>query len=75
MPFPIDSFGDAFLAGEGIGFIEDHARTCRRCGRESFYGEDGSYKGDDYGEDYLCRRCRDDYGYDEDEEDDRDYLG
>lgn len=64
MPFPIDSFGDAFLAGEVIGFIADHTKTCRRCGRDSFYGEE-DLEHDDRG-DCLCPRCRD--AYDEDDE-------
>ncbi len=63
MPFPIDSFGDAFLAGEVIRFIEDHTKTCRRCGRDSFYGEK-DYEHEDRG-DYLCPRCWD--AYDEDD--------
>lgn len=66
-PFPIDSFGDAFLAGEVIGFIEDHTRTCRRCGREGFYAGNELVDLDDY-DDCLCSRCRDDYDNDEDED-------
>ena len=68
MPFPIDSFGDAFLAGEIIGFIEDHTKTCRHCGRESFYGEDGTFEIDDYVGDYLCPFCREADACEEEEE-------
>jgi hypothetical protein len=64
MSFPIDSFGDAFLAGEVMGFIEDHTRTCRRCGRDSLYTEDDFEEYDDD----VCPRCRDDYDYDKDDD-------
>lgn len=65
MPFPVSSFGDAFLAGEIIGFIEDHTRTCRRCGRDIFYGDEGF---DEYDDD-TCLRCRDGHDYDDEDED------
>jgi len=70
MPFPIDSFGDAFLAGEIIGFITDHVRTCSRCGRETFFDEDDFAGFDDY-HDYLCPRCRDDHDWDDEDDDGR----
>lgn len=64
---PIDSFGDAFLAGEVIGFIENHLKTCRRCGRDVFYGEDSELGlGED--DDYLCPHCRDGHDFDDDDD-------
>ena len=66
MLFPMDSFGGAFLTGEIMGFIEDIARACRKCGRDSFNGEDDLGEFDDYG-DYICPRCRDDYDWDDED--------
>jgi|GEM_PF-5697961 hypothetical protein len=54
-----DSLGDAFLAGEIIGFIEDNTRECRRCGGEVAFDEEGF-------EEYLCPRCLEEEYYDED---------
>lgn len=68
-PFPIDSFGDTFLAGQVIGFIEDHTRTCSKCGRESFYGEEYFDEYDD-SDDYICPHCQDDYNWDDEEYED-----
>lgn len=64
---PPGSFGDAFLTGEIVGFIEDHTRTCCRCGGEVFYGESDFIDLDDY-DDCLCPRCRDDYDWDDEED-------
>lgn len=62
------SFDEAFLAGEIIGFIEDHSRTCRRCGRDGFYGDDISADFDD-SNDYLCPRCWDERNRDDEDND------